>query len=263
MTPYDPETYWSNVGQKIQQRGQSNYLAGNDDPFCRYQRHKFLTQFLDSVDFCDKRVLEIGCGPGGNLDHIAKRCAPQELLGADISQTMIDIAAENLAYHEGTIGLYKIDGKTLPFEAQSVDVSIAVTVLQHVIDEDALESLATEICRVSKTEIIIIEDTGNNRELGVEGTYVRRQIDNYKLLFAEHGFALCNVSFLNTRISRLWSGLVVQKIYKRFINKRYTEGDATDAAFKLAVGLPLFFTRYLDEIFVGGADLTKMSFRRL
>ena len=84
MAEYDPEQYWSKVGQEIQKRPQYD-VAGDDNPFASYKRDKFLKKFLDTIDFCDARVLEVGCGPGGNLKHIAERCAPHALMGVDIS----------------------------------------------------------------------------------------------------------------------------------------------------------------------------------
>ena len=58
MKPYDPEAYCSRVGGEIKKRGE-NYLAGDDNPLLGYKRQKFLREFLDSLDFRDRTVLEL------------------------------------------------------------------------------------------------------------------------------------------------------------------------------------------------------------
>src|SRR6266851_4668811 len=97
MINYDPESHWSRVGQEIKNRRYESYLAGDDNPYLRYKRNKFIKLFLNTIDFQSKVTLEIGCGPGGNLLHIARRHFPMKLIGVDISQTMIEIAKDNMA----------------------------------------------------------------------------------------------------------------------------------------------------------------------
>jgi len=82
---YNPETYWSRVGQEIEKRAGDNVLAGDDNPYYSYKRSRFLSQFLDTIDFQSKTIMELGFGPGGNLRHIATFHRPQLILGADIS----------------------------------------------------------------------------------------------------------------------------------------------------------------------------------
>jgi len=82
---YNPETYWSRVGQEIEKRAGDNVLAGDDNPYYSYKRSRFLSQFLDTIDFQSKTIMEVGSGPGGNLRHIATFHRPQLILGADIS----------------------------------------------------------------------------------------------------------------------------------------------------------------------------------
>lgn len=63
MDNYHPEPYWSEVAQKIKTREGVNVIAGDDEPYYRYKRKRFL-KLLNSVDFAGKSVLEIGSGPG-------------------------------------------------------------------------------------------------------------------------------------------------------------------------------------------------------
>ena len=66
---YHPELYWSDVAERIDSRDERNIIAGDDEPYYRYKRQRFLKLF-NSVDFNDKNVLELGGGPGGNIDFI-------------------------------------------------------------------------------------------------------------------------------------------------------------------------------------------------
>jgi hypothetical protein len=42
---YNPETYWSRVGQEIEKRAGDNVVAGDDNPYYRYKRSRFLCRF--------------------------------------------------------------------------------------------------------------------------------------------------------------------------------------------------------------------------
>ena len=84
---YHPESYWSDVAKRIKSREGRNVVAGDDEPFYRYKRMRFL-EMLKAVNFEGKSVLEIGNGPGGNLKEISQ-LKPARLVGADISAEMI------------------------------------------------------------------------------------------------------------------------------------------------------------------------------
>lgn len=260
MQTYDPQSYWSRVGQDVQQRGKS-YMAGDDNPFYRYKRDKFLKRFLDSIDFRDGVVLEVGFGPGGNLRHIAENHNPKKLLGADISQTMFEIASRNVAEFGDRVELHKINGKELPFLDKSVDLSYTVTVLQHVTDQDMFVRLVKEICRVTIKQAVIMEDIGSSGQRGGPGSFIRRKLDVYKSVFSECGFELADIEFLNTRFSALWHHLVFQVLYRGLLNRRQEEGQPIGAIIQSMIGLPLIPMRFLDDLFVEKKHLAKMVFR--
>ena len=112
---YDIESYWSGVAVEIRRRGTGNCVAGDDDPYYRYKRNKFLRRFLAALDVTGQRVLELGCGPGGNLLELARR-APASLVGIDISASMLALAGQNL---EGcSVELKKTDGQRLPLRIE-------------------------------------------------------------------------------------------------------------------------------------------------
>jgi ubiquinone/menaquinone biosynthesis C-methylase UbiE len=257
---YNPEVYWSRVGQEIEKRGGDNFIAGDDNAYYRYKRLKFLKYFLDTINFDAKDVLEVGHGPGGNLRYIASHHNPKTLLGVDISQKMHDLATRNLESFNN-VRLTKIDGMHLPFRDQSVDTCLTVTVLQHITDETMLKTLVREMCRVTKAQITIMEDIGQRHELAGEGSHISRMVDVYKNIFAEQGFQLRQLNFLNTKMSRRWYDFS-WRIYERLFVRQHHEGDQIGVVGKLFIGLPIAITRFLDNLFVEDQNLAKMVFDR-
>ncbi len=124
---YHPEDYWTEVGERIETReGGDNVIAGDDEPYYRYKRDRFLS-LLQEVNFKDKTVLEIGCGPGGNLSEILAS-NPKKLIGVDISSQMVKLAKKNLP---SSVEVLKINGTELPFEEKTFDPVFTATILQQ------------------------------------------------------------------------------------------------------------------------------------
>jgi SAM-dependent methyltransferase len=259
MAKYSPEPYWSRVAEQIAQRGE-NFVAGDDDPYYRYKRQRFLSRFLDTIDFKDKVALELGFGPGGNLKHIASKHSPRKLLGADISQNMVEIASRNLQGIAG-IELSKINGVELPYPDRSVDISFTVTVLQHNTDERMFRSLVSELCRVTRQTVYVMEDIGRSMSPGGEGDWIGREVEVYRSEFEANGFSLFNFAFLDTRVSRYWRAKVFST-YFRLAGRRHKEGDPISFPFKLAMALPMPLTRVLDNLIPDKGDLARMVFHR-
>jgi len=257
VADYDVESYWSRVATEIMQRGHESVVAGDDNPFFRYKRKKFLNKFLHSLDFDSKVVLEVGCGPGGNLVEIVQRCAPKKIIGADISQAMIEIAKRNLARHNVATELYKIDGVDLPFADRSIDLSYTVTVLQHNTNGGSLRALVGEICRVTNETVVLIEDTGNEGLSGT-GSFIARHVDVYKSIFAERDFEISERLYLNTRFSYLGYGLVSDI----FISKKHQEGEPIGIIPRTIMASLLPVSRILDDLFIEERGLTRMVFNR-
>ena len=248
---YHPEPYWSEVAVRISQREDNNVIAGDDEPYYRYKRTAFLSM-LNSVDFNNKSVLEIGCGPGGNLSDILKVFKPSSVNGVDISNNMIALAAKNLS-GKG-VKLIKIDGLTLPFENNSIDMVFSATVLQHNTDEKMLFQIISEMGRVAKEKVVIferIEDTitGDDLCLG-------RPISYYQKAFESNGLKLGAISFINIRVSYIVCGAI-----RKLLNpKSRKEGEPLNgfSIFLQKISLPL--TKVLDKVFTSRKDIAKLEF---
>lgn len=254
---YDIESYWSRVAAEIERRGAGRYVAGDDDPYYRYKRAKFVRRFLATLDVAGRRVLELGCGPGGNLVELA-RLRPAAIIGVDISGAMLDLAGRAVAHIPVPSDLRKTDGKTLPIDTRGVDVAFTVTVLQHNVDPGAFGRAVAELCRVTADRIVVMEDVGETRSTPERATFIARPVDVYQTRFAAHGFNLTAVTPLNLYYSRR----LHSAICKRLVPSTHREGEPLSTAVKGVLASAVAITRLVDDIRADVGDLTRMVFVR-
>lgn len=249
---YNPEKYWDEVAANIASREYLNIIAGDDEPYYRYKRKRFL-QLLNKIDFSGKTVLEIGSGPGGNLEHIFSRGC-KKITGVDISGQMVAISKKLLSGKD--VDVIKINGTALPFEDNCFDIVFTSTVLQHNTNEDRLKKLIAEIARVSKNEILLFERI-ENRIKGHE-TNLGRPVNYYAALLLEEGFRLTATQSLPLQASYYVCGA----IRKLFNPKTRKEGESLS---KLSVGLEkiaLPVTSIFDRIIPSHRDVTLLRFQK-
>jgi ubiquinone/menaquinone biosynthesis C-methylase UbiE len=249
---YTPETYWNNVAENISTRDELKIIAGDDEPYYRYKRSKFLKLF-DTIDFKNKKVLEVGSGPGGNLDFLTNKGC-KEIIGVDVSDKMIELSKRVL--QNKNIQVKKIDGHTLPFDNNYFDIVFTSTVLQHNTDEIQLKELIKSICRVSNSEVIIFERiekkiTGHESNLG-------RPVEYYSKLFKENGFTLTETHFLSIQASYFFCG-TIRKIFNR---KDRKEGEPISRISYILQSAVLPVTRVIDKLVSTKRDLCMLRFRK-
>ncbi len=251
MSAYHPEPYWSDVAKRIDSRGGNNVIAGDDEPYYRYKRQRFL-EMLRTVDFKGKAVLEIGSGPGGNLKEI-HRHQPSKLVGADISSEMIKVASSHLPKD---INLVKIDGTSLPFEDKSFDIVFTATVLQHNTNDTMMKQIASEAFRVSGKEVFLFERIES--QLKGDDLCMGRPVSYYAEIAEQNGFELVDTSFINIRTSYYVSGSI-----RKLLNpSSRVEGEPFTPYALLAQKVTLPVTKILDKIFTSKKDIAKMHFVR-
>ena len=251
MSNYHPEPYWSEVAKRIKSRQGQNVIAGDDEPYYIYKRQRFL-EMLRTVDFSGRSVLEIGSGPGGNLNEVWK-LSPAKLTGVDISNDMIELARQRV---DPAIDIVKTNGTTLPFKDKTFDIVFTATVLQHNTDEEMLKKIVAEICRVSKERIYFFERI----ESEVKGDELchGRPISYYADLCSQHGFNLTSEDFINIRTSYYVSGAC-----RKLLNpKTRVEGEPLTPTSIMLQNLTLPITKQLDKIFTSRKDLAKLEFIR-
>lgn len=249
---YHPEQYWSTVAGQIKSREDHNVIAGDDEPYYRYKRTRFL-DLLRTVDFNGKSVLEIGCGPGGNLKEIHESYSPKNLTGVDISNAMIDLAKSNLPE---AVEIIRINGTELPFKDQSFDIVFTATVLQHNTDEKMLKAIISELCRVSNNKVYLFERVES--EIMGDDLCLGRPLEYYASLMNAHNFHLVDVDFIDIGISYYVSGAI-----RKLLNpatRREGEPLTRSSVFLQNITLPV--TKRLDNIFSERRNLAKMEFVR-
>jgi len=251
-TEYKPAEYWSEVGERVDSREDSNIIAGDDEPFYYYKREAFL-KLLDEVDLTGKSVLEVGPGPGGNLKFLRTKHKkkPSKVTGADISPKMVKLATKN---NENQVEIVHFNGVNLPFEDNSFDTIFTATVLQHNTDEKMFTTIVKDICRVANKDVYLferIEKKPKGDELN-QG----RTVKQYSDLFSQHGYSLESKKFINIQISYLVCGAI-----RKGLNPKTREEGQPLTKFSLFLqSLTLPFTKVLDKIFKADRDLCRLHF---
>jgi len=247
---YQPEKYWTEVGKRIKERDQGeNVIAGDDEPYYRYKRERFL-ELLKTVEVSNKSILEIGCGPGGNLVELLQTNA-KSLAGVDISQQMVELAKQKLP---SKVEITKVNGTVLPFEDNTFDIVFSATVLQHNTDDTMMRSLMGEMSRVSKSKVIIFERI--EQEIKGDDLCLGRPISYYSAIMKENGYELLTKEHINIRASYYISGGI-----RKLLNpKTRQEGEPLNSLSVFAQNITLPITKLLDKVFTSGNDVTKLEF---
>ena len=249
---YHPEEYWTEVADRIASRKDENVIAGDDEPYYRYKRKKFLN-LLHQVPFKGKTVLEIGSGPGGNLREVWKH-EPSTLMGADISASMIELAGKQIP---NGIQLTKVDGETLPFDDDTFDVVFTATVLQHNTDDAMLRQVVSEICRVGGDKVYLFERidpvlTGDDLCYG-------RPMSYYTSLMEAGGYKLSSTKFINIKMSYYVCGA----LRKGLNPKTRKEGEPLTRISHVLQQVTLPITSLLDKVFTSKTDLGRLEFTKV
>ncbi len=249
---YHPEQYWTEVGKRIQAREDGkNVIAGDDEPYYRYKRNRFL-ELLHAVDFKGKSVLEIGCGPGGNLLEVLKR-QPNQLTGVDISSQMVGLAKSKLP---DSVNIVKINGTKLPFADQLFDIVFTATVLQHNTDEAMLKQIMAELSRVSADRVFLFERIES--EIKGDELCYGRPVDYYSAIMKKNGFELTSKEFINIRTSYYVSGA----IRKGLNPKTRQEGEPLNKLSTFLQNITLPITKLLDKVLTSNKDIARLEYRR-
>ena len=104
-------------------------------------------RIVADVAFDGRRVLDIGCGSGGNIIHLARTTGLAHATGFDVEGPVIEVARERAeaAGLSDRVDFVRADPGPLPFADASFDVVFSKDSLLHVPDKPAL---AREMFRV-------------------------------------------------------------------------------------------------------------------
>lgn len=127
---------------------------GNDYTDRNREAGKRRNQFWNSLltEFPARRVLEVGCNVGANLQYIAGIVAPEGVYGVDINRKALNELRANLP----DINALWCPARELPFRCNWFDLVLTVGVLIHQ-PESTLPRAMTEVVRCSRRYILCAE----------------------------------------------------------------------------------------------------------
>ncbi len=117
---------------------------------------------VDALDFAtDATVVDVGCGTGAALRHVAKYVTSGALLGIDPVPRMIELAREKTSAHpaSGPITFFEGSAEAIPLEDARADVVFAFDSFDHWSDKQA--GLA-EVRRILRPHgrFVVVKDGG-------------------------------------------------------------------------------------------------------
>jgi ubiquinone/menaquinone biosynthesis C-methylase UbiE len=121
----------------------------NADPLKFYYvplaRSFYIGRFKDAIGLLGgsvDRLLDVGCGSGIFLKELARHC--RHLVAFDLHDELAKV--RDMAEKEDfAVDLYRGSARELPFEDESMDAVVCMSVLEHMLD---LEPVAVEFARV-------------------------------------------------------------------------------------------------------------------
>lgn len=110
------------------------------------------------------RVLDLGCGTGHFLKHLAHIGRGLQLFGIDFSSESIRSAQQTCSSMEPPPDLRVADRYPTSLPDVSIDVVYSIEVVEHLAD-DALDAMIAEVHRVLKKGGFLVITTPNNEDL--------------------------------------------------------------------------------------------------
>lgn len=195
-----------------------SFQRGILDTIVKYNCHKALEKRSENFVKLfenwlpkESRVLDIGGGWGFYFDPLKKR---------GHHATVLDVVKPG--YQKSPVVLY--EGKKIPFDDESFDVSLMITMLHHVPNP---RELIKEVRRVTKKYVVVVEDLYNH-PLGRMWTEWRdksyniefldhpcqfKKKEEWKTIFSESGFSLVDCREVYTWLLgfRILNGIFIFK----------------------------------------------------
>lgn len=120
----------------------------------RFDKLAYLPRIVNFNAYAGKRILEVGCGIGTDLVRFARGGA--DVVGVDLAESAIRLAARNLELHECAGRLMIADGTRLPVADRSVDLVYAHGVLQYAPDPRGIVTEALRVLRPGGEGIFMV-----------------------------------------------------------------------------------------------------------
>ena len=171
---------------------------------------------------------------------------PRRLVGADVSQAMLDLADND--------ELVKIDGQTLPFANGEFDIAFTATVLMHNVDS-TVGPLIGEMCRVSHDHVVLFEEVAPRRH--EHFSYVKRTVAEYTAFCSPHGYRLVSCDYQYHDILQK-----LCRIPRKLLNPRSAEGAARNQISRAWEHTMITSFGWVDDVVRWPSGLARMVFQR-
>lgn len=110
-------------------------------------------QVLSQIDFIPKTITDVGSGRGDFTLDLAKKFKKSEIIGADFSSAMMNIAGKNC--QEKTNVSFKLaDLSYLPFSEKQFELSVCLNTL-HLLPRESFLAAIRELARITSRLLII------------------------------------------------------------------------------------------------------------
>lgn len=151
---YDPREYWP---RRMKRSGKAYVAHGNSSTAFDRQNQAFWDVLANHLPG-DGRVLDFGCGVGRFAATLSENF--QQYDGVDLNEGALEYAPDI----ENATFTYLVED-VLPFEDDTFDAAVSLTVIQHIVDPAAFDNWMQELARVVKTGgyFFVIDDPRLNK----------------------------------------------------------------------------------------------------
>ncbi len=259
---YKPKEYWDAIGEAsaVGSEDDSGRFGTDGAGNSLYRLPKWSTQ-PQYWDYMEPgiRVLDIGSGNGLQVGQLSQRGI--FAVGCDISSVLLTIAKGNMLAH-GVIApmLVQWDGIKMPFASETLDRVTTNTVLQHVVDDDAVHRIFEETNRVLRNKgLFLICELVSPQDMQTAPHVKLRSTRTYERIAARYGLRVKKTRHVVSTY------VTIQSIYARLVLRTSTRpqevtlSDTTDynSQSNNCVSVALFvkqFLQHLISVFARTAD---------
>ena len=197
-------------------------------------RRKIISEFLHrlTAKSKDKRILEVGCGTGGNLRMLSRYGAVSAFEPDDESRDFA-VRQGNIPVQSGALP------KSIPYEGEMFDLVVALDVLEHVEkDEESLKALAERLEPEGSLFITVPALRSLWSEHDERHHHYRRYTKSkLSKVLEDAGYRIVTISYFNTLLFPFIAGI-------RHMKKLFRMHDADDEVMP-----PRWLNKLLERIF--------------